>query len=290
MPAKRQKQAAGGPGTVQPPNNPYGIAPELWTKIQNLRLMDDLLMRVALEGNIPAVQLILWIILKKPTLVVTELFVQKDLKLLVSRGLRLDIKAVDADGVRYNIEVQRSDAGAHPKRARYHSAMMDADFLKAGEDTDSLTEMWVIFITENDYFQLGLPVYFIEKCIRNAGNKPFGDEAYIAYVNGAYEGDDEIGHLMADFRTPDPDRMHYKILADSVRAAKSQQKGATKMSRVLEEMRQEGYDKGAEEMEYDHVQTLMKQLNFTLEQAMEFLKVSLTKKPAFEARMQNPAT
>lgn len=129
-------------------------------------------MRVALEDNIPAVQLILRIILEKPDLVVTELFVQSDLKVLTSRGLRLDVKAVDSTGARYNIEVQRSDLGAQPKRARYNSGLMDVSFLREGQETDSLCETWVVFITEDDYFKMGLPVYFIERTITNAGNRP----------------------------------------------------------------------------------------------------------------------
>ena len=317
MPENRNSPKLPEPASTEP-NNPFGIAPALWNRIQKLRLMDDLLMRVALDGNIPAVQLILRIVLSKPELIVTELFVQSDVKMLISRGVRLDVKATDAHGGRYNIEIQRSDSGAHPKRARYHAALMDATFLKEGEDTDALTELWIIFITEQDYFRSGLPLYFIERTLTNVGNIPFQDDSHIVYVNGAYVGDDELGRLMSDFRTAEPERMHFKVLAESVRKAKSQEKGASKMSRVLEEMEQEGFERGydqgfgrgydqgydqgygkgfgqgkeqgAEEKEFDLVENLMKNLGFTLEQAMKSLNVSLSKKPSFEAKMQGLPT
>lgn len=33
--------------------------------------------------------------------------------------------AVDADGTEYNIEVQRKDNGADPRRARFHASLLD---------------------------------------------------------------------------------------------------------------------------------------------------------------------
>ena len=281
---------------LQSPGNPFDIAPEIWERIRNLRLMDDVLMRVALAGNIPAVQLILRILLDKPDLIVQELTVQSDLKVLISRGLRLDVRATDSQGILYNIEVQRSDSGAHPKRARYHSALMDVSFLGEGEDTDSLHETWVIFITEQDYFKLGQPVYFIERTVTNSGNIPFGDQTHIAYANGAYTGDSDVGRLMEDFRTSDPDAMHFHILADSVRAAKTQQKGATQMSRVLEEMEKIGFDRGLSQglskglsqgkqiANRNILHNVMRKYGWDLEQAMDFLDFPLSEKDIYEDR------
>ncbi len=37
--------------------------------------------------------------------------------------------------------------------------MMDVNFLRKGEDFDSLPESYVIFITENDIIGKGQPVY-----------------------------------------------------------------------------------------------------------------------------------
>ena len=147
------------------PNNPFGIEPSLWVKIQNLRLLDDLLMQTALDGCVPAVELILRIILDRPDLTVTELTVQKILPHMASRGLQLDVKAVDSQGKHYNIEVQRNDSGALPKRPRYHSALMDVQLLKKGMDTEKLPETYVIFITENDCLEGGLPLYHIDRVV-----------------------------------------------------------------------------------------------------------------------------
>ena len=68
-------------------------------------------------------------------------------------GVRFDVFARDSKGREYDIEIQRADRGAEPKRARYNSALMDANALKTGEDVGKLRDTYVIFITENDVMQ-----------------------------------------------------------------------------------------------------------------------------------------
>ena len=110
------------------------------------------------------------------------------------------------------MEVQRSDKGAGRKRARYNSSMMDANLLKKGEDFDKLLETWVIFITENDVMEKGLPLYSIERCFLGTGER-FEDGSHILYVNGAYRSDTPIGKLMHDFSCTDAADMYYRTLA-----------------------------------------------------------------------------
>ena len=271
------------------PNNPFGIEPSLWVKIQNMRLLDDLLMQTALDGCVPAVELILRIILDQPDLTVTELTVQKILPHMASRELWLDVKAVDAQGKHYNIEVQRSDSGALPKRPRYHSALMDVQVLKKGMDTEDLPETYVIFITENDCLEGGLPLYHIDRVVLETG-KLFGDQAHIIYANGAYQGDDPMGRLMSDFRSADPDKMHFPVLAERIREVKSNQKGVTEMSRVLKEIYQEGMEKGIEKGMEKGMATLLQQMmsrqGWTLEHAMEFVGLSLDRKEAYQGQIR----
>ncbi len=61
---------------------------------------------------------------------------------------RLDIYTVDDAGATLNVEVQRSDQGAVPKRARYHSSLIDANITEPGDKYEKLPESYFIFITE----------------------------------------------------------------------------------------------------------------------------------------------
>ena len=49
---------------------------------------------------------------------------------------------------------------------------------------------------------------------------------------------------MHDLACPDPNQMHYDVLADRVRFFKENEKGVSAMCKVFEELRQEGMQEG----------------------------------------------
>ena len=118
--------------------------------VKNLRLMDDTFMSKCLENAPECIELILQIILGKKDLKVIKSQTEYPIKSLQGRGVRFDVFARDSKGREYDIEIQRAKDGAEPKRARYNSALMDANALKSGDDFDKLRDTYVIFITEND--------------------------------------------------------------------------------------------------------------------------------------------
>ncbi|MGN0485060.1 MAG: PD-(D/E)XK nuclease family transposase [Lachnospiraceae bacterium] len=149
--------------------------------------------------------------------------------------VRLDIHAIDSEQKKYNIEIQRADKGAGAKRARFNSSIIDANSLPAGKDFDELPETYVIFITENDVLGGNKPIYHIERTIKETG-QPFGDEAHIVYVNGAFRDDSEIGQLMHDFSCTDPSDMYYELLAKKTRFFKEDEKGVQAMCKIVEDL------------------------------------------------------
>ena len=170
--------------------------------------------------------------------------------------------------------MQRSDTGALPQRARYNSAMLDANAAQPGDRYEQLPETYVIFITENDYFHSGCPLYHVERMIRELA-RPFEDRAHILYVNGTYRGRDRIGALMHDFSCTDPEDMYNPILADEVAQYKSTEKGVSRMCRIMEELidegRTEGRAEGRIENLLDNIRQVMKNGKLSLTQAMDLL-------------------
>ena len=134
-------------------------------KIQKLRLMDDDFFNKCMEGSTECVELILHIIMDRNDLKVISAQTQHTIKNLQGRSVRLDVLAIDDSGGQINIEIQREDKGAGSKRARYHSSIMDANLLLAGENFEELPETYVIFITERDVLKKGLPLYRVERCV-----------------------------------------------------------------------------------------------------------------------------
>ena len=152
----------------------------------------------------------------------------------------------DADGKQFDVEIQQDTEGASPKRARYHSGLMDMNTLNAGQDFDELPETYVIFITRDDVLGYDLPIYHIERKIREV-QTDFKDEAYIIYVNSHRQDDTELGRLMQDFHCKNAKDIHSEILAKRVYELKESQEGGDFMSREMDEIYNEGAMEKAKE-------------------------------------------
>lgn len=195
------------------------------------------------------------------------------MKNLQGRSIRLDIIAIDENGRVYNIEIQRSDRGASIKRARYNSSLLDANVTEPGDDYEKLAETYVIFITENDVLKAGLPIYHIDRTVKETGAM-FGDESHIIYVNSQIKDETELGRLMHDFSCTDAKDMHYEILADRVRYFKEDVKGVETMCRAMEKMRKEAAAEQNILTLLETLRNLMENLGLTTEQAMTAMGVS----------------
>ena len=206
----------------------------LLSKIEQFRLFDDDFMSKVFEDDVEATEFLLRIILQREDLVVIESKGQISVKNLLGRSVRLDIKARDKDGKVYNIEVQRADNGASEKRARYYSAMLDANALLARQDFSELPETYIIFITEHDVLKGGLPLYHINRRIDENGIA-FCDDLHILYVNGECKDDSEIGTLMHDFACANPDDMKNRLLAEKTRYFKKDENGVRRMCKIMED-------------------------------------------------------
>ena len=98
----------------------------------------------------------------------------------MAKGIRLDLYVSDSDRV-FDIEIQATDTGELPQRARYYQGIMDVDTLATGQAYDSLKESHVIFLCMEDPFRRwgkGLPVYTFENLCREDTTVPLGDRTY----------------------------------------------------------------------------------------------------------------
>lgn len=209
-------------------------------RLKSLRYIDDDFMTVCLADNFEGVELILRIVLGRKEIKIKSVRTQELLKNLHGRSAILDVHAVDGSNEEFDVEIQRSDAGAGAKRARHNSSLLDTHILKSGDDIENIPDSFVIFITENDVMKGNQSIYSVERYIAIGEDKIlFGDGSHILYVNGKYRGNDEIGKLMHDFSCTDPDDMNYEELAEKARYFKQDEKGVAKMCKIMEDMRNE---------------------------------------------------
>ena len=211
------------------------MKPECLALIENFRLMDDTFMSKCFENAPECIELMLRIILGKKDLKVVKSQTEYPIKSLQGRGVRFDVFARDSDGKEYDIEIQRADKGAEPKRARYNSALMDANALKSGEDFGKLRDTYVVIIAENDVMGGGKEIYEIDRTIRQMRGKKFGDGTHIIYVNGATRSSSEIGKLVHDLLCRDAATMHFDVFKKRVSAFKNSEEGRRAMCKAVEE-------------------------------------------------------
>ena len=210
--------------------------------IKNFTLMSDIFMRNVFKKR-ECLEYVLQVIMEKQDLHVIDQIIQKDYKNLQGRSAVMDCVARDSTGKQFDVEIQQDNEGASPKRARYHSGLMDMNTLNPGQDFEELPESYVIFITRDDILGYGLPIYHIDRQIKEL-NEAFQDEAHIIYVNSKKQDDTQLGRLMHDLHCKKADEMHSPILAKRVYELKETQKGVELMCHEMEKIYSEGMESG----------------------------------------------
>ena len=239
--AKRAKRplAAGSRATKARRRSAHVMKPEYLVEIERMRLMDDDFMSKCLENAPECIELMLQIILGKKDLKVVKSQTEYPIKSLQGRGVRFDVFARDSEGREYDIEIQRADKGAEPRRARYNSALMDANALKSSDNFGKLRDTYVIFITENDVMGDGQDVYVYDRTEKKSC-KSLGDGTHIIYVNGATRSATEIGKLVHDLLCRDAAKMYFDVLRKRVSQFKNSEEGRHYMCEAMEKIKAEG--------------------------------------------------
>lgn len=201
--------------------------------IADITLMNNCFMNKVFASDVKSTQLLLRIILNNDKIKMKTVNTQQFIQNLYGHSAQLDILATDENGRRFNVEIQRDDEGAPVKRARYYSSVLDVHFLDSGEKYDKLNDVYVIFITEHDVLHRNHPIYNIERTIQEDGTA-FTDGSKIVYVNASCQSDTPLGRLMQDFNCANPDKMHYKELADRVSFFKKTKEGEKTMTDITD--------------------------------------------------------
>ena len=260
-------------------------------KIKQLRLMDDTFFNSCFDGNIPCMEVVLRAVLGNDRLRVTEVITQQSVPNLYGRAVRFDALATDGETI-YDVEIQRSDEGAIPRRARFNSSMIDSREISKGTLFPDLPETYVIFITEHDVWKRGKPLYTVRRTFEDT-EEIFDDGTHILYVNGECQGESLLGHLMHDFFCSDPNDMYSDVLAERVRFFKENEKGVATMCKVMEEIYNDGIAigevrgevrgeiRGAETERIKNIKSLIQRMGITAEAAMDALNIAKNDQPKY---------
>lgn len=203
--------------------------------IINACLMQDTFFRICLKERPDVIRLMLRLILSDPELEILDYKTQDDMLNAPYRSLEIDVYARNAvNGTRYNIEIQKGNLDNIPKRARYHSAILDTrGGLKPGEDFDKLIDNIVIFICSDDILEKGKAVYVFNRMTDEG--IPLNDGATIVLLNCSFKGNHPLRQLIDDLNETSIDKINYKEISDAVRIAKEDVKEDMGMKDLFED-------------------------------------------------------
>jgi predicted transposase/invertase (TIGR01784 family) len=205
--------------------------------IDQLTLFDDAFFSWVLKEKKDAAHLLISAVIGFDDFEIHNVEIQKELMPGYPGGkkVKLDVLAKDKTGRNFNVEIQNIARDFGPGRARYYGAAADLHMLEAGQDYGELKDRYTIIFLGEDPKHPGIPVRTYRYMEVNSGT-PLNDGSCIIYVNGSYQNDDAIGHLIADMHQSDPDKMHYPVLAKGTGYFKKETEGREKIMGVIEEL------------------------------------------------------
>ena len=179
---------------------------------------------------------ILRVILEDDGLTVIESIPQWQGKNLTGRSVVLDAKCVTGDGRHINIEVQKSDDDNHLKRARYNAAVLTTNISETGKKFEFIPDVCIVFISKFDIFDGGLPLYHIDKVVRETG-QVIEDGLTEIFVNTINYDGSKPARLMKLFTENDAySNDEFPITSELKSILKSSEGGSRAMNEILEKL------------------------------------------------------
>ena len=96
------------------------------------------------------------------------------------------------------------------------------------------------------------------------------DGSHIIYVNGMYNGNDDIGRLIQDFHSKSSEDMNYKVLAEGVHHFKETKEGRDIVCESVKRYAEEY----STNKDIEKVKIVMEKLNYSAEEALDSLDIT----------------
>ena len=101
---------------------------------------------------------------------------------LETKGVRLDVFVKNSTAV-FDVELQMTNTGNLPLRARYYQAVCDYDVLKTGAPYQDLKQSYVIFLCPFDLIGDGEVCYVVESAVNGKVSEKYNDKCKKLFFN-----------------------------------------------------------------------------------------------------------
>ena len=233
--------------------------------------MDDIMFRKMAEDRLFC-QEILRVIMKDPDLEVIQNIPQRSVTNLKGRSIILDAYCKLGDGREINIEVQKANDDDHQKRVRYNEALLTANITEPGTKFENVPNVCIIFISRFDVFKDGLPLYHVERVVKETGKTVYNGFEEI-YVNSAVNDGSDISELMEVFTDGASYSDKFPRTSEGKRRYRETEEGQQIMCDIMEKLAAEAREEGKESSKLDDIRNVMASFGVSLEKAMDSLKI-----------------
>ncbi len=204
---------------------------------KKLNPIDDLMFRKMAEDP-SFCEEILRVILSDPNLIVLDTAPQWAGTNLQGRSVILDAKCQLSNEKQINIEVQKANDDNHQKRVRYNAAILTTNLSEPGEKFEQVPNVCIVFISKFDPFQSHLPLYHVDRVVRETGIIVENGLEEI-YVNTKEKDLSEVSELMEVFVKDSAYNPKFPITSRLKHRYKETEEGQEKMCEIIEKIRSE---------------------------------------------------
>ena len=258
--------------------------------VAQFNLMDDTFFSVVMEHN-DAAEYLLTQLLGKPVRII-ENKTQYSIRNAESHSIVLDALVDDEEHNIYDVEVQIGDKNNHERRLRYYRTAIDWSYLEKGKDYSELPELYLIFISDFDPFDLDKVHYEIAQYVKET-DREYDSGVHIHYFNTKVEDETFLSELMQYMKNSDPDNNNFGALSRQVNYHKYQNEEVGSMCKAVEdyaklrkeEGRIEGKEEGIIQGKIEAVKNML-QKNMPFETALELVGIDRQTYDTYEVNDQ----
>lgn len=199
-------------------------------------------------------------ILEDPKLIVSDVIVQSSERNLYGRSVRLDALCTLGNGSLCNIEIQRSDNDNHLKRARFNASSITVKDSDIGTKFEKVKEVYIVYISEKDFFKAGFTTYHIDKVIRENG-MTIDDGLHEIFVNASVNDGSNIAELMQCFTQKDFDNPKFKAVTRRFKELKETEGGLAAVCKLMDDIVREENEKILKEEREKNIKRIKKMIS-----------------------------
>ena len=199
--------------------------------VRSFTMFDDDFFAIVMEDK-AAAQEVLRVLTEIPDLVVKSIKTQYSIRNLGTHSVVLDALAEDSQHKLYNLELQVADRDDHQKRVRYYQSNIDISYLDKGKNYEELPELYLIYLTKFDLFQMSKTKYAVGRTIIGT-DRILDNGIHELYINAANNDGTKIAELMEFFTETGTRKQQFPNLSGRIQYLKEEKEGVTRMCEAV---------------------------------------------------------